>query len=101
MRIAPRTLREWSSFVAFPFKAYITTAFVGLKIATFRFSIREDTSVIQEPIVVGYGLCFLALIFTSTIQLLCGQKAESNSSALFAGLALLFGFLSMLPTART
>jgi hypothetical protein len=84
MRILPATTQEWLSLLLFPFKVYTCLAYFALLVWYEALPRRADYTGAAGCIVIGYGLCFLALAYGGAIQRVVSPRRAWLATCAFA-----------------
>jgi hypothetical protein len=97
MRIFPQTKAEWGRFALFPLKAYVVVAWSFTGIISLAIG-RAARDLPVEIVLLGYCVCFWALLGGGLFHLWRGRHGETIVAFIFAALALvglLHPFLSV------
>jgi hypothetical protein len=94
MRFLPQTKSDWGRFVLFPFKAYVAIAFpLTYLIANVS---GHGGWVLFEPILGGYQVCCLVLLFGGLMQWFLGSRQQAATTFIFSLIPLLVFVLLVL-----
>jgi hypothetical protein len=91
MNVLPTTGAAWSRLCLLPFKVYVVTAWLAARLYVSSAGRQFDTDVVGL-VLLGYAVCFVALLVGGIVQRACGRREDSTSSFLGAGFAALAGW---------
>jgi hypothetical protein len=95
MRILPKD-RHWSGWALFPFRAYLCIAPVCLFVWKFATEGHRPKGALAEavtPVFLGCLICILVFVLAAAILFFTNRRKLVAENLMYAGIAMLIGFL--------